>query len=167
MKIKIIDETHVNEIQNLCFNCSDYFLMEQGKIANSDEGINILKAIPPNKTLEEKYVYGLFNETENLVGLMDINKDYPEKNTWMLGLLLIDPAERRKGLGRDFHEEIKAIVKAEKGSKIRIGVLEENKSVIIFWNNLGYKFINKSRLERDSGSKDLYILEYSVEEPDN
>lgn len=73
-------------------------------------------------------------------------RDYKEANEWMIGLLMLDPKFRKKGLAKIMHEIIVDFIMEESGDKIRIGVIDSNKSAIRFWKDLGYKEINKTRL---------------------
>lgn len=162
-EIRNISELDLSDIQKLCNNCEDYYIMDEGKSASHDAGKMILEMLPPEKTYEEKYVYGVFKNNINLVGLVDIVKDYPEKDVWMLGLLLVDPSERKKGLGKLIHAEIVKLVKSESGKKIRIGVLENNKNALEFWMLLGYEFIKESRMSKtDERNKTILVFEYII-----
>ena len=156
-KVKNLKKGDIYDIQNLCERCSDYFCIDQGSGPDRDEGRKILEILPPQKGIRDKFVLGVYNTEKRLIGLIDIVKNYPTENEWMLGFLLIDPDERNKGLGKLLHNALIYWVRNEKGKKIRIGVLNENEKAFRFWSSLGYKLINKNKLQR-KGKEDKEIL---------
>lgn len=146
--LRLVTEKEINAIIELCQSCSGYFQMESGKFPDEEEAHAILTELPPNKTHKDKYVIGMYNEKSTLIALMDIVRDYPEEHVWMLGLLLVNPTERRKGLGQAFYHKIIKLVEKEDGQMIRIGVYEENEPAFKFWKALGFKTLKKVELER-------------------
>ena len=147
-KIRKLTDKDLRLIKNLCENCSDYYLLDQGKPAGPNATKDILKALPPNKTYEDKYVFGLFDEKDDLSALIDLIEGFPKDNTWMLGLFLVSPDKRRLGLGKYFHKEIVKLIKNKGAKTIRIGVLDDNLIALKFWKSLDYKFENESKTER-------------------
>ena len=116
--------------------CPDYFELTEGvQPDNCDE---FFYDLPPNKTKNEKYLFGAFKE-DTLIGVVDLVADFPEKGEWIIGLLLIHPNARGMGLGRAMHNEIKKFVKNQGGKKLRIGVMEQNVDALVFWSKIGYK----------------------------
>ncbi len=154
--VENLKKDSMNDIQNFCERCNDYFILDQGKEADRDVGGNILEALPPEKGYDDKFVLGVYNVDNRMIGLIDIIKSYPTENEWMLGFLLIDPDERNKGLGKLLHQGLIYWIKSQNGEKIRIGVLEENKKGFKFWQDLGYKLIKESEFKRE-GKKDKQI----------
>lgn len=74
----------------------------------------------------------------------------------MIGLLMIDPKERGKGLGKVLHKFIKDYVLMHKADKLRIGVVEENTNATGFWKSLGYDEIK--RVNMSYGYKDNVVV---------
>lgn len=60
----------------------------------------------------------------------------------MLGLMLIEPEERGKGLGNIVHEALVDWAKDLGAKSFRIGVIEENFKGMNFWSDLGYTTMN-------------------------
>ena len=135
---KLLGSNELTDIEKLFYDSSDYFIIEQGKPANENEAKSLLEALPPNKTYEEKFVIGVYNEKSELAALVDIVKDFPEEAVWMLGLLLVSPNERGKGLGKAISNQLIEIVRYENGRKIRIGVVNNNEVGLKFWKSQGY-----------------------------
>jgi ribosomal protein S18 acetylase RimI-like enzyme len=123
----------------LCEKCGDYFYMLHSSGPSGQDIEEIFNELPPGKTTDDKFVLGIFDSANEMSGIVDIIRDYPSRGEWTLGLLLIAPDARRKGLGAAVHQAL-ADQTARLGAKVlRLGVLEENKSAVDFWTRLGYK----------------------------
>ncbi len=144
--IKMLSINDSQKVQELCNTCSDYFLLEEGQITGC-ESKDLFQALPPNKTMEDKFVIGLYDQSSNLVGIMDLVRDYPDQDVWMLGLLLISPKYRRSGAGRDFHDSIMKSMVQEKANTSRVGVLSSNLSACKFWSEVGYVHLKEVQID--------------------
>ncbi len=162
-RIKLITENEINEAFELCKNCADYYLMDTGRLPCKDDVLGIFAELPPQKTLDDKYIVGMFNINDKLVGLMDIVKDYPEKSVWMLGLLLIHTDVRKKGLGKAFYHEVVKLVKNNNGKVVRIGVYEENESALNFWKSIGFREVKRVDIENTNKQvKSVIVMNCSI-----
>ncbi|WP_102399354.1 GNAT family N-acetyltransferase [Haloimpatiens massiliensis] len=140
--IKYLSKEYSNIVENLCEKCSDYYILHQGTIPSKEEIDEIFISLPPNKNYEDKFVLGIYKFHE-LIGIVDIIKDFPTIGEWMLGLILIEPEERGNGLGKMVHEALAIWAKDLGAKSFRIGVIEDNDRGINFWSTLGYKSIKK------------------------
>lgn len=161
--MRVVDDVYLDEIQILCNTCSDYYLLDKGAPADSDEAQKILDARPEGKSHEDQFNIGVFSETSKLVALIHIIKDYPKENVWMLGLMLVDPKERNNRLGTLIHREIVSRVKDRNGHTIRIGVLDNNIKALKFWDSLGYEFEKETVTNReDDRTSCIKVFNYKV-----
>jgi GNAT superfamily N-acetyltransferase len=145
-----IRQLHIEDeplIQHLCERCLDFFEIVEGRFPEKDAGLEILNDLPPGWEPKDKQVFGCFNEHNLLVAVIDILANYPDKGEWIIGLLMIDPKERRQGLGRLLHEFIKDYVLNNKAHKLRIGVVLENTKAYSFWKSLGYYEIKRVNMK--------------------
>lgn len=142
-------------VQGLCERCSDFFELIEGKTPEKDAGHGILFDLPPGKELKDKYVFGVYKE-DILIAVIDIIKDYKATGEWIIGLLMIDPSDRRNGLGRKLHDLIKTWVSEELGKTLIIGVVEENQRGYKFWRKMGYFEVN--RVKRTYGNKEHTVI---------
>jgi GNAT superfamily N-acetyltransferase len=143
-------------LQHLCERCIDYYEIVEGRLPEKDAGYEILKDLPTGWDLKDKRVFGCFNENNLLIAVIDILADYPDKGEWIIGLLMIDPIERGKGLGKLLHEFIKDYVLKYKADKLRIGVVEDNTRATSFWKSLGYYEIKRVNIQY--GNKDHVVV---------
>ncbi len=144
------------DVQDLCERCSDFSMLIEGRPPEKDAGNSILSDLPPGKELKDKYVFGVYNENNTLIAVIDMIKDYKEPGEWIIGLLMIDPSDRGNGLGRKLHELIKTWVLEEHGKALRIGVVEENYRGHKFWREMGY--VEAGRAKATYGKKENTVI---------
>lgn len=153
-----------NILQQLCTRCSDYYEVVEGRNPTQNAGHEILTMLPPNKDYKDKFVLGVFNQNSDLVGVIDVVKDYPDKGEWMIGLLMIDPMERCKGLGRSIHNGLIKWASKSKADKLRIGAAEDNYKSICFWSKLGYEEIKKVNIKLGDKDNVVVVMNYHIKE---
>lgn len=160
--VKLLDMADHEPVRQLCIRCEDYYHIVEGMPPSDGAAAEILESLPPGKKAEDKTVAGIFSKDGKLIALADIIMDYPSTGTWMLGLLLIDPRERKKGLGRSIHDGIAGWVATYGAKKLRIGVVEDNTNALRFWTHLGYK--ETGSVPRHYGIKDniVRVMEYAI-----
>jgi len=155
-----LDELKV--VEELNERCSDYYLLHEGEPPSEKDALEIFNVLPPGKNYEDKFVLGIIKDENELVGIIDIVKNFPVEGEWMLGLLYIDPKERRKGLGKLVHETLAQWAIKLGAKSFRIGVLEENYKGKKFWSSLGYQKI-KEGSKTDSKQKSHIINVMTVQ----
>ncbi|WP_192929870.1 GNAT family N-acetyltransferase [Alkaliphilus serpentinus] len=147
-KIKILSGEDIGDINDLCNRAEDYFLMVDKKLPDENTSMELLKDIPPSKTLEDKFLLGVYSYSDNkLIAIVDILRDFHKAGEWMIGLLLLDKEKRKIGLGRAIQSFIEEWVKEQGGSTLKIGVLEINNKAMEFWCKTGYKEYKRVNME--------------------
>ncbi len=136
---RVIRREDLPDLQQLLERCADYSIMASGSPPASNAAVRLLEECPDGKTADDKLVLGIYNTQNDIVGVLDAISDYPEPGAWWLGLLLIDPAYRNQGLGRQVYLAFEAMVIQLRGSGICLGVVEENEKAFRFWRSLGFE----------------------------
>lgn len=137
VRIRVLKENDEAALQELCEQCHEYSMLVTGRMPRAGDAAMILMDLPPDKRAEDKFVYGMFRD-KGLIGVLDIVKDYRKAGEWTIGLLMLAPDERGKGLGKQLHAFAKLLVVKNGGTTLRLGVLEENLRAKKFWEFLGY-----------------------------
>ena len=106
-----------------------------------------MEALPPGKSYDDKCYVGFF-ENENLVAIMDLILDYPEKEIAFIGLFMTNIQYQNKGIGSKIISEIVTYLKSLGYKKIRLGVDKGNQQSYSFWSKNNFNTI----------SEDTYIL---------
>ncbi len=131
-------------LQALYEKCLDYMLLVDGHPASPDAGETEFNNVPPGRSTEDKFMFGVVNQQGELVGLVDVLRDYPQAATWWIGLLLLAPEVRSLGIGRKTVEGLTEFVRASGGNAIMVGVVEENERAYRFWMSMGFEFIYRT-----------------------
>ncbi|MBC6310255.1 GNAT family N-acetyltransferase [Listeria sp. FSL L7-1582] len=137
--VKFLTEKDVELAEEVCAKCEDYFLIEQGTVATTENARDIITEIPKGKTKLDKFVMAVLDEADKPIGLIDVVADFPRKGQWIIGLLMLIPEERGSGFGKVLYQVIKDWASDGSADSLRIGVLEENKEAIGFWSHLGFE----------------------------
>ncbi len=157
-----LSQANIEEIQSLCDSCNDYFLISQGCKTIGNEALDILTSLPPHNDMNDKDVIGIYNTQKKLIGLVDLVKNYPNEGVWIIGLMLIDPKERRKKIGQEMDKIIKTHVLSQSGKAIQLGVLRENKTGRAFWGKLGYLKVGETKSEIKGSQHEIDLMRFDI-----
>ena len=146
-------------LQQLYEQCTKFALFTDGQSPLPTAAREEFDAVPEGKTTQDKYIFGLFDPDDILVGMIESIRYYPDDETWWLGLMMLAPEQRRKGLGSEFYRAFERWVLSQGVPRIFLSVIEANDSGLQFWKKMGFEVIRKT-LPRQFGTKthELYIL---------
>ena len=96
-----------------------------------------MKALPPHKTIEDKYYLGLYEEN-SLVCIIDLILDYPKTNIAFIGFFMIDKKYQGKHIGTNIINELIICLRSANYNEIRLGYVEGNNEAQSFWNAMGF-----------------------------
>jgi GNAT superfamily N-acetyltransferase len=131
----------IGAIQDLYEKCLDYMLLVEGRPADPDSVLEDFQFVPPGKSQDDKFVFGIFNLQHNLIGLLDVLRWYPDESIWWVGLLLLLPEARSHGMGRQIVQGLIEYVRVGGGRAIMLGVVKENKPAYRFWSRMGFELV--------------------------
>jgi ribosomal protein S18 acetylase RimI-like enzyme len=143
----------IEAIQKLFENCLDYLLIVDGHGADPNAiEEELFQSTPLGKSPNDRFVFGIFNQQNDLAGLLEGLRQYPDETTWWIGLLLFVPEVRSQGIGQKVMLGFAEYVRSSGGQAIMLGVVEENRRAHKFWNRLGFKLVRKTE-PRQFGDK--------------
>jgi ribosomal protein S18 acetylase RimI-like enzyme len=128
-------------IQSLLKSCDDFSILVTGNPYEPTAGRDLLLSCPPGIDPGNKYVIGIFNQNDHMVGLLDAVKGYPISEVWFVGLLIFLPENRNMGFGKKVMSKFVDWVHSQGAAEIRLGVVENNQAAIQFWDKLGFKLL--------------------------
>lgn len=115
-----------------------YFEAVAGVPPGAAEAQGTFTALPPDKTYEDKFMWGLY-AAEAMIGCADVIRGYPTRDKAVIGLLLLAQAWQRQGLGSAFALLIEqTIADWPEVTTLRLGVVSANAGALAFWRKLGY-----------------------------
>jgi GNAT superfamily N-acetyltransferase len=130
-------ETDVTDVTEFCRKCSAFFALVASESDADETARNLLEARPPGVEPERKHVVGIQRGNE-CIAIVDLLEGFPKKAEWYVGLLLLSPEERNRGLGRAVWDAMEAWIRSQGGHLIRLIVQEQNPDAGRFWTSVGF-----------------------------
>lgn len=152
-----LDDQHLNDIHEFLAACDDFSILVSGQPHQLEDTFGLLHDRPPQKSEADKQVLGLRNREENLCGVLDLVRGYPDESVCFIGLLLLLPEIRGNGLGRRIMQSVADWAKAEGFHALMLGVVEENQAGLRFWKACGFELVETSQ-PRTFGQKTQRVL---------
>jgi GNAT superfamily N-acetyltransferase len=135
----------VAAVQALHERSADYVLRIAGEPPDAGAGRQFFEMLPPGKTLADKHTLGIF-DGQALIGCIDLVRGWPDPSTAVIGLLLLEPAARGRGIGRLAFDAIEARARAwHEVQQLRAVVVETNARVRPFWEHMGFRANGQTR----------------------
>jgi GNAT superfamily N-acetyltransferase len=133
--LRIADAPHV---QRLFERCADFFVLTEGQPPAPDLAEKELTFTIPGGSPDDIACFGVF-DGDRLVAFAGLARDFPKPSEWWLGLLVIDPAERGRGLGARIHQELVDWIAAQSGTTLWLAVQTNNEAAERFWRRMGFE----------------------------
>jgi GNAT superfamily N-acetyltransferase len=125
-------------LQRLFVRAADYFMLSTGAPPAPDEAERAFVAGPPTKPVNAKRVIGLFTTDGTLVGVLDALTDWPADGTWSMGMLLLEPAHRGRGLGSRLLAAYETWARTQGAQQFRTALVAHHHAGIQFLERAGY-----------------------------
>jgi ribosomal protein S18 acetylase RimI-like enzyme len=124
-------------VTDLCRRVTDFFELVQREPASESSVTEILEVGPPGIDASKKVVLG-FRRGDALIGIVDLIDGYPTQGTWYVGLFVLEPDERGRGLGRTIWAELEGWIRKNSGHTVRLVVQKQNVRARAFWEACGF-----------------------------
>jgi GNAT superfamily N-acetyltransferase len=142
VNIRRFDPDEEGALQALLESDPAYAERITGAPPGPSDALSLLIGRPEGVDPADKVVLGGW-EGERLVGVLDLIRGYPDADRVFVGLLLIDPSARGRGLGR----ELLGAIEAHRGSAsvARLSIVDANAGVTGFWEREGFRPTGETR----------------------
>ncbi|HVR39340.1 MAG TPA: GNAT family N-acetyltransferase [Thermoanaerobaculia bacterium] len=140
--------------QDLFERCSDFHELSEGSPTRPDAAAHELASVPPGGKPDDNFVIGIF-DSEQLVAVLNLARNFPRPGEWWIGLLMLDPAVRARGLGRRI---VEAALPWSAASAMWLGVLEANPRAERFWRRAQFEEVERQDFRSDTGKAHRIIL---------
>lgn len=128
--IKKFTEKDIPDIYKFCKGNTTYY--EYMKMKPTFENLKeVLTALPPQKSLEDKYFIGFYKE-ERLVALLDLCVGFPGKETAYIGWFMVGKEFHNIGIGKRIINDLLIFLKQEKFLYVELGCIKDNKEALHF-----------------------------------
>jgi GNAT superfamily N-acetyltransferase len=151
-------------LQALLEACADFSVLVEGQPPGATAAQEAFEEMPPGKAPDDKFLIGLFDAAGDLVGVLDAIRDYPEPGEWFIGLLLLRPDQRGRGLGQRIYGAFEAWAAASGARSIGLGVVETNERAYRFWQRMGFGLV-RTTPPRRFGQKEHAVRYMRREHP--
>lgn len=133
------ETSEMEELQRVLESVPTYTHLVTGVPAGPADAQSVYSILPPNKSYEDKFVFGIHLDGQ-MIGCIDVIRGYPVPSTAHIGLLVIAQALHRRGLGRTAMLLLAQQIQAWRScNRLRLGVVRTNAQVLPFWEGLGFR----------------------------
>jgi GNAT superfamily N-acetyltransferase len=153
-----LTSTDASGLQDLFERCTDFHELSEGFPTRPTAGAEELVARPAGRDLVDKFSFGIYAPGGELIGYMDLMRNYPAEREWWIGLLLLDPAARGGGLGSRIYRAAAEWVRTQGATVIYLGVLEQNVAAEQFWRREGFKEVRRDPTVSDTGEQSWLLV---------
>lgn len=161
--VRKLESEHLQSLQHLCERCADFVDLVEGTEVSPGAAEELFQDMPPGKSLSDKFLFGIFEREGEIVGVLEGMRHYPDESTWWIGLLMLAPEVRSRGLGRKVVDGFHDYVCSEGGMCIMLGVVEENLAAYKFWQQQGFTLVRQTE-PRTFGKKvqSVYVMQRDI-----
>jgi GNAT superfamily N-acetyltransferase len=124
-------------VWRLLERAADYYRLWKGRAACAADVDEIFENIPPGCDPALSHRLGFFEGAE-LVGVAELSFGFPAESDAYLGLMILAPHARSRGLGPLFLAEVEAIARQHGAPALYLAVLEQNPRGRAFWARSGF-----------------------------
>jgi ribosomal protein S18 acetylase RimI-like enzyme len=121
----------------LCAACTDFFELIEGQPGGDATAAGLLGPLEPPYADKARHVWGLERD-ETLIGVVELLQGHPLPEDWYVGLLLLHPAQRRRGLGAKVCAATVSWIRSHGGALVRLVVQKQNADARTFWERQGF-----------------------------
>ena len=136
VQLRELAPNDLDDLQAVFERSRDHYVRMTGRGPPPDAASRMWDALPPGAARSAKLTLGV--HAGGLVGVADVVRGWPRPGTWLIGLLLLDPAARRRGLGSAVVADIDARAARAGADRLRVGVVPCNEPALAFWRGLGF-----------------------------
>jgi len=132
-----LGEADLVRLSRLCLGSSAFYELVEGEPASDATAAEILGPLTSEYALGTKHVWGV-EDGDELVAVAELLQGHPSARGWYIGLLLVDPAHRGRGLGTRFCAAILDWITCQDGATVRLVVQQQNAGARSFWERQGF-----------------------------
>jgi GNAT superfamily N-acetyltransferase len=132
-----LTEADLDAVQALMQRSRAYYELVTGAGPQPTAARDVWDALPPDTPRSAKLTLGVWSESA-LTGIVDVVRGWPQAGTWLIGLLLLDPAVRGRGVGARVVGVVDAAAASEGAAILRVSVVHANPAALAFWQRLAF-----------------------------
>lgn len=142
MNIRPVGPDDEQALQHLLESDPGYTERITGYPPGPSDALSLRIGRPDGAPEEAKLVLGGWRG-DDLVAVLDLVRGHPDPDRVLVGLLLVHPAHRRLGLGRELLRTVDR--HAAEATVARAAIVDANEEVTGFWHALGFRATGETR----------------------
>ena len=124
---------------------ADYNLLVEGVAPSALHIDDFFASLPPGSQPSDKFTLGFYDKND-IAGIAEVVRGWNAPHKAIIGLLLLTPAARGRGLGRFAMNEIETLAHSWMGvTTLRIAVIDNNTAGFAFWRRMGFNETGERR----------------------
>jgi len=155
--VRRLTEADVPAILDLARGNPTYY-QHMGCEPTSENITHDLTALPPRKTLDDKYFLGYFQD-RRLIAVLDLIVRYPNEDTAFIGWFILERTAQGVGLGSALVAELLDFLRTEGFRYVRLGRAKGNPQSQRFWEKNGF---TPTGVETDGGGYTIVVMERAL-----
>ncbi|MBO5352985.1 MAG: GNAT family N-acetyltransferase [Lachnospiraceae bacterium] len=152
--VKRLEESDVEQVYAMCQGNPQYYQYCPPFVTRESIRAD-MAALPPRKTMEDKYYLG-FYDGDSLVAVMDLILKFPKEETAFVGFFMMNVVYQGKGIGTALMKEVYAYLKEAGFCYVRLGFAKGNPQSEHFWLKNGFE---RTGVEAQNEGYTVVVLE--------
>ena len=162
--IKRLTRQDADLLQRLYEQCADFCILTTGVPASPTAGRDEFDDVPDGKTAEDVFIFGLLGAGDDLLGAIAAIQHYPDRQTGWIGLMMLAPEQRGRGLGAAFYRAFERWVSGQGIARIGLVAIAANKPGLRFWKRMGFETVRKMPPRQyNTKTHEVYVLSRTVD----
>lgn len=134
--IRTLTDSDIPQIYELCKNNPVYY-QHCPPFVSIESIQKDMSALPPHKTMEDKFYVGYFDGNK-LIAVLDLICEFPDKDTVFIGFFMMDIAMQHNGVGTKLIDDLCLYLQQQGYSHIRLSWVKGNPQSEHFWHKNGF-----------------------------
>ncbi len=138
--VRTLSSNDLPELQELFEACGDFAMLVEGQPPGPTAAREEFDGLPEGHARVDNLLFGVFASTgaRRIIAALNSLQHYPTGDCWWIGLLLIRPEERGRGLGSALLASFQDHAASQGFARLALGVVEQNLDGLRFWTRHGF-----------------------------
>lgn len=152
---------HTEDALDLATRAEDYVVLEIGHAADMAFIDSFFTATPPGLSSKDLRHF-LVTEGRAIAGMVCIAQGYELPTDWWIGLVLLDPAFRGRGIGTAVLQLVQKRARDAGMEMLKLSVLEANPRATQFWIREGFVLHRYAPATPESDGHNRWVLKFQL-----
>ena len=144
-KFFVVRKLTINDVDTIydMMSKNEIFYQYHPPFVTKESVVEDMEALPPNKSYDDKYYIGFF-ENDSLVAIMDLILGYPTEEIAFIGLFMTNVQDQNKGIGSNIIRDTCDYLNDLGYKKVHLGVDKGNPQSYSFWLKNSFRVISEN-----------------------